>query len=223
MARTTARECNSGVGPPSSRSAKPVSVRVADQTLQPNRSSTRALATRPWKRAGRPGPAGDDPAPSSTSGWRKYWPPRRADESTRATEAPRAAAPAAAAIPAGPPPTTTTSTVPVLGGPVSAIPTPSGVSWLTPGGPALPRESEEEISSPSDRGRRHARTACSPFTSTRQSKQVPIPQNRPRRWSPRRVVRHARSPLASSAPATVMPAGAVRCRPSKRNSTTGRG
>ena len=38
-----------------------MSVREADQTLQPNRSSTRALATRPWKRAGRPGPAGDDP------------------------------------------------------------------------------------------------------------------------------------------------------------------
>ena len=38
-----------------------------------------------------------------------------------------------------------------------------------------------------------------------------------------RVVRHARSPLASSAPATVMPAGAVRYRPSKRKWTTGRG
>ena len=223
MARTSARERNTEVGPPSSSSEKPVSVREADQTLQPNRSSTRGLATRPWKRAGRPGPAGDDPAPSSTSGWRKYWPPRRADESTTATEAPRAAAPAAAAMPA-PPPTTMTSNWPNSGWPVLGVPPmPAGVSRLRLAAPGLPRESEEATLSPSERGRRHARTACSPFTSTRQSKQVPIPQNRPRRWSPRRVVRHARCPLASSAPATVIPAGAVRCRPSKRKWTTGRG
>ena len=82
-----------------------------------------------------------------------------------------------------------------------------------------PSEHEVPSWSPSASARRQARTAFSPFTSTRQSKHVPMPQKSPRCWPPRRVVRQPRSPLASSAPATVVPGGAVMSRPSKRKWT----
>ncbi len=94
-----------------------------------------------------------------------------------------------------------------IGGPPNSLP--------------VPTEAELETSSPSWSRARQARTALSPFRSTRQSKHVPIPQKSPRRWAPVRVVLHVRSPLDSRAPATVLPRGAVSSRPSNRKCTSG--
>jgi len=64
-----------------------------------------------------------------------------------------------------------------------------------------------------------ARTATHSLTSTRQSKQVPIPQKMPLWACATRVVRQEEIPFNKSPPAIVSPSGASRVLPSKRNRT----
>src|SRR5437867_8905200 len=66
----------------------------------------------------------------------------------------------------------------------------------------------------------HARVFGTPSTTTRQSKQTPIPQKTPR-GSPPTVVRVAMCPSASSTVATVSPSYASTRRPSRTISTRG--
>src|SRR5690606_15118694 len=64
-------------------------------------------------------------------------------------------------------------------------------------------------------GTRQARWLGTPSMVTRQSKQAPTPQNRPRGAPLTRVVRQDRTPAAHSAAATLCPGAAVTGRPSK--------
>jgi hypothetical protein len=68
---------------------------------------------------------------------------------------------------------------------------------------------------PAATGKRHERTLATPFTVSRHSKQMPMPQSGPR-GSPRRDRRVAKRPLASTAAATLEPASAAKTSPSMR-------
>src|SRR5690606_40787541 len=75
-------------------------------------------------------------------------------------------------------------------------------------------------SSPGLASMRQARSTGPPLTLIRQSKQTPMPQNRPRRRPPKRVVRQARTPAACRAAPMVWPGRTGTGRPSRSEEHT---
>ena len=150
-------------------------------------------------RSSRPGSGGS----STLVGCLKYCPPGVGRSSMTSTDAPASAATQAAVSPAAPPPITAMS--------AESAPVASTAPPGTPSGRSM---RWRRIAIGASIFVMQARWFARPSTSTRQSWQTPMPQNRPRGLS-KPVLRNVVTPLAARTAATVSPRRATNGRPSR--------